>query len=112
MRKCVIDVRVLRRESMPDDRASGDRARLWSETSLTSEAQTIETPEVRTMSNEQAVLTIVTGAGRDRFVTAVFAVVLISAALYFGRVVLEPVAFVLVPFAVDVEIGLRQSPAG
>jgi AI-2 transport protein TqsA len=55
----------------------------------------------------------VTGAGRNRFVTAVFAVVLVSAILYFGRVVLEPVAFVLFamalvePFqkAVEVRIG-------
>jgi len=66
------------------------------------------------MSNEQAVLTIVTGAGRDRFVTAVFAVVLISAALYFGRVVLEPVAFVLFtmalvePFQTAVEIKMGK----
>ena len=66
------------------------------------------------MSNEQAVLTIVTGAGRDRFVTAVFAVVLISAALYFGRVVLEPVAFVLFtmalvePFQKAVEIKMGK----
>ena len=51
------------------------------------------------MSDEQAVVTIVTGAGRDRFVTAVFAVVLVSAALYFGRIVLEPVAFVLFAMA-------------
>ncbi|MGA7655602.1 MAG: hypothetical protein WCA96_02310, partial [Methylocella sp.] len=66
------------------------------------------------MSNEQAVLTIVTGAGRDRFVTAVFTVVLISAALYFGRVVLEPVAFVLFtmalvePFQKAVEIKMGK----
>ena len=66
------------------------------------------------MSNEQAVLTIVTGVGRDRFVTAVFAVVLISAALYFGRVVLEPVAFVLFtmalvePFQKAVEIKMGK----
>ena len=53
----------------------------------------------REMSDEQAVVTIVTGAGRDRFVTAVFAVVLVSAALYFGRIVLEPVAFVLFAMA-------------
>ena len=53
----------------------------------------------REMSDEQAVVTIVTGAGRDRFVTTVFAVVLVSAALYFGRIVLEPVAFVLFAMA-------------
>src|SRR5208337_2728481 len=66
--------------------------------------------ESREMSNGEAA---VTGAGQDRFVTAVFAVVLISAALYFGRVVLEPVAFVLFtmalvePFqkAVEVKMG-------
>ena len=51
------------------------------------------------MSNEQAVVTIMTDAGRNRFVTAVFAVVLVSAALYFGRIVLEPVAFVLFTMA-------------
>lgn len=34
-------------------------------------------------------------AGRDRIISAVFAVVLISAALYFGRAVFEPIAFVL-----------------
>jgi len=48
------------------------------------------------MSDEVAV---VTGAGRDRFVPALFAVVLVSAALYFGRIVLEPVAFVLFAMA-------------
>ncbi|MGH9677046.1 MAG: hypothetical protein ACRD36_08085, partial [Candidatus Acidiferrum sp.] len=47
------------------------------------------------MSDEQAVVRIVTDAARNRFIIAVFAVVLVSAALYFGRVVLEPVAFVL-----------------
>jgi AI-2 transport protein TqsA len=41
----------------------------------------------------------VTGAGRDRFVTAVFAVVLVSAALYFGRIVFEPIAFMLFAMA-------------
>ena len=51
------------------------------------------------MSNEQAVVTIVTDAGRNCFVTAVFAAVLISAALYFGRIVFEPVAFVLFAMA-------------
>ncbi len=50
----------------------------------------------REMSNEAAV---VTGAGRDRFVPAIIAVVLVSAALYFGRLVLEPVAFVLFTMA-------------
>ena len=48
------------------------------------------------MSNEAAV---VTGAGRDRFVPAIIAVVLVSAAIYFGRLVLEPVAFVLFTMA-------------
>lgn len=48
------------------------------------------------MSNKEA---DVTGVGRNRFVTTVFAVVLISAALYFGRIVLEPVAFVLFTMA-------------
>ena len=51
------------------------------------------------MSNEQAVVTIVTDAGRNRFVIAVFAAVLISTALYFGRIVFEPVAFVLFAMA-------------
>jgi AI-2 transport protein TqsA len=41
----------------------------------------------------------VTGAGRDRFVTAVFAMVLVSAALYFGRIVFEPIAFMLFAMA-------------
>ncbi len=50
----------------------------------------------REMSNEAAV---VTGANRDRFVPAIIAVVLVSAALYFGRLVLEPVAFVLFTMA-------------
>jgi AI-2 transport protein TqsA len=50
----------------------------------------------REMSNEAAV---VTGAGRDRFVPAIIAVVLVSAAIYFGRLVLEPVAFVLFTMA-------------
>ena len=48
------------------------------------------------MSDEAA---IVTGAGQDRFVTAVFAVVLVSAALYFGRIVFEPIAFMLFAMA-------------
>lgn len=42
---------------------------------------------------------IVIGAGRDRVVTAIFTVVLVTAALYFGRLVLEPVAFVLFTMA-------------
>ena len=67
--------------------------------------------ESREMSNGEVA---VTGARRDRFVTAVFAVVLISAALYFGRVVLEPVAFVLFtmalvePFQTAVEIKMGK----
>ena len=48
------------------------------------------------MSDEVAV---VTGAGRDRFVPALFAVVLVSAALYFARIVFEPIAFVLFAMA-------------
>jgi hypothetical protein len=48
------------------------------------------------MSNEEAVRT---GAGRDRFVPALFAVVLVSAALYFARIVFEPIAFVLFAMA-------------
>jgi predicted PurR-regulated permease PerM len=64
----------------------------------------------REKSNGEAV---VTGAGRDRFVPALFAVVLVSAALYFGRIVFEPVAFMLFvmalvePFqkAVEVRMG-------
>jgi AI-2 transport protein TqsA len=51
------------------------------------------------MSDEPAVVTIVTGAGRDRFVQALLAVVLVSSVIYFGRVVLEPVAFVLFAMA-------------
>jgi AI-2 transport protein TqsA len=49
------------------------------------------------MSDEVAV---VTGAGRDRIVSAVLAVVLVSAALYFARVVFEPVAFMLFAMAI------------
>jgi AI-2 transport protein TqsA len=52
--------------------------------------------ENRPMSNGEAAMT---GAGRDRFVPGIFAVVLVSAALYFGRIVLEPVAFVLFTMA-------------
>ena len=65
----------------------------------------------REMSNEEAV---VTGAGRDRFVPAIIAVVLVSAALYFGRLVLEPVAFVLFtmalvePFQKSVEVRMGK----
>ena len=51
------------------------------------------------MSDEQAVVRIVTDAARNRFIVAVFAVVLVSAALYFGRIVLEPVAFMLFTMA-------------
>jgi AI-2 transport protein TqsA len=51
------------------------------------------------MGNEQAVVRIITDAARNRFVTAVFAVVLVSAALYFGGIVLEPIAFVLFTMA-------------
>jgi AI-2 transport protein TqsA len=51
------------------------------------------------MGDEQAVLKIVTDAARNRFIVAIFGVVLVSAALYFGRLVLEPVAFVLFTMA-------------
>ncbi|MGH6835276.1 MAG: AI-2E family transporter [Methylocella sp.] len=51
------------------------------------------------MSNEQGVATIVADAGRNRVVSAVFAVVLVSTALYFGRIVFEPVAFMLFAMA-------------
>ena len=66
------------------------------------------------MSNEQDVVTIVTDAGRNRFVTAVIAVVLVSAALYFGRIVFEPIAFVLFamalvePFQKAVEVRMAK----
>jgi len=42
---------------------------------------------------------VVIGVGRDRFVSALLAAVLVFAALYFGRIVLEPVAFVLFAMA-------------
>jgi predicted PurR-regulated permease PerM len=42
---------------------------------------------------------VVIGVGRDRFVSALLAGVLVFAALYFGRIVLEPVAFVLFAMA-------------
>jgi AI-2 transport protein TqsA len=48
------------------------------------------------MSNEEAVRT---SGGRDRFVPALFAVVLVSASLYFARIVFEPIAFVLFAMA-------------
>ena len=51
------------------------------------------------MSDEQAIVRIVTDAARNRFIVAVFAVVLVSAALYFGRIVLEPIAFMLFTMA-------------
>lgn len=63
------------------------------------------------MSNGEAV---VTGAGRDRFVPALFAVVLVSATLYFARIVFEPIAFVLFamalvwPFQKSVEIRMGK----
>jgi AI-2 transport protein TqsA len=41
----------------------------------------------------------VTRAGRDRLVSVIFVAVLVSTALYFGRIVLEPVAFVLFSMA-------------
>ncbi|MGH6842542.1 MAG: AI-2E family transporter, partial [Methylocella sp.] len=47
------------------------------------------------MGNEKAAVTIVMDAGQNRFVIAVFAAVLVSAALYLGRVVFEPIAFTL-----------------
>ena len=52
--------------------------------------------ESREMRHAEAV---VIGAGRDRFVPALLAGVLVFAALYFGRIVLEPVAFVLFAMA-------------
>jgi predicted PurR-regulated permease PerM len=48
------------------------------------------------MSHEEA---IVTGARPDRFVRALFTVVLVPTALYLGRSVLEPIAFVLFAMA-------------
>jgi len=42
---------------------------------------------------------VVIGVGRDRFVPALLAGVLVFASLYFGRIVLEPVAFVLFAMA-------------
>ena len=51
------------------------------------------------MSDEQAIVRIVTDAARNQLIVAVFAVVLVSAALYFGRIVLEPVAFMLFTMA-------------
>ena len=56
-------------------------------------AHTSEAPaQNQKISTEAAA---VTGAGQTRVVSAIFAVVLVTAALYFGRIVLEPVAFVL-----------------
>ena len=48
------------------------------------------------MSHEEAVRA---DAGRDRVVSAVLTVVLVSATLYFARIVFEPVAFVLFALA-------------
>jgi AI-2 transport protein TqsA len=59
----------------------------------------------------------VTGAGRNRFVPTLLAVFLVSAILYFGRVVLEPVAFVLFamalvePFQKAVEVKMGKAMA-
>ena len=47
------------------------------------------------MRNDQAVNSILKDADRNRFTGAILIVVLVFAALYFGRVVLEPVAFML-----------------
>jgi AI-2 transport protein TqsA len=69
------------------------------------------------MSNEQAAVTIVTDAGQNRFVTAAFTVVLVTAALYFGRVVFEPIAFMLFamalvePFQKAVEVRMGKPVA-
>ena len=52
--------------------------------------------ESREMRHAEAV---VIGVGRDRFVPALLAGVLVFASLYFGRIVLEPVAFVLFAMA-------------
>jgi len=51
------------------------------------------------MSTEHAVVTVATDAGRNRIVSVILAVVLVSAALYFGRIVFEPIAFVLFAMA-------------
>jgi AI-2 transport protein TqsA len=59
----------------------------------------------------------VTNVSRDRFLPALIAVVLVSGALYFGRVVLEPVAFVLFtmalvePFQKSVEVRMGKAMA-
>ncbi|HXW70964.1 MAG TPA: AI-2E family transporter [Methylocella sp.] len=51
------------------------------------------------MAKEHAVVTIVADAGHYRVLATVFLVVLVAAALYFGRIVLEPIAFVLFAMA-------------
>ena len=51
------------------------------------------------MSIDRAVPTISSYAAKYRFLTVIFTVVLTSSALYFGRVVLEPIAFVLFAIA-------------
>jgi AI-2 transport protein TqsA len=51
------------------------------------------------MRNQEFVASTVMQTAGSRFSQIVFAVVLVSAALYFGRTVLEPVAFVIFAFA-------------
>jgi AI-2 transport protein TqsA len=62
------------------------------------------------MSIDQAVPTILKDAAKYRFLTVIFTVVLTSSALYFGRVVLEPIAFVL--FAMALVEPLQKAAEG
>ncbi|HTV32279.1 MAG TPA: AI-2E family transporter [Methylocella sp.] len=66
------------------------------------------------MSNDEAGPRSVREVGHSRFLTTVFTVVIISAALYFARSVLEPIAFMLFvmalvgPFQYAAEIRTRK----
>src|SRR5437016_3936981 len=95
MTNSVIIVRLLRCKPIPNDRVSEDGGILWR-----SQRNRLASEDPKTggqkMSNVEPAAT---GAGRNRIVTAVFAVVLVSAALYFGRVVFEPIAFMLFTMA-------------
>ena len=69
------------------------------------------------MSSEEVFSRINTDIKYIRLLTAVFAVILVSAALYFGRIVLEPIAFMLFamallgPFQKAVELRIGKGAA-
>ncbi|MCL2385261.1 MAG: AI-2E family transporter [Alphaproteobacteria bacterium] len=69
------------------------------------------------MSIEEVFSRISTDIKHTRYLTAVFAVILVSAALYFGRIVFEPIAFMLFamallgPFQKAVEVRMGKGVA-